>query len=437
MYKCGSMARCVTIFVWMVLLLPLSVPVAAQDPPVAGVQPATTTPGQRLRVYLDCFDCFDDFLRDEIDWVDFVRQPQDADVHLLSSSRGTGGGGREVTLRFVGVGRYQGINHDLRVVTLPEETENVRRAATLRTTIVGLLNYLAQRGLPGNLELEVESTVRPGAAAVPRSDPWNLWVFRIRGSGNVDEDENNRELNWDVSVSGDRVTENWKISFGASADLERETFNRLDDDDEEPFTVTQREREANWFVARSLGPHWSVGLEGNLRSSTFGNTRFSGGTAPAVEYSVFPYQEYATRQLLFQYELGVEHARYNEITIFDKLRETLWRHELSASFDQRQPWGSLDARLEWSQYLHDRSKYRLESDGEISFRIVRGLSVDFEASASRIRDQLSLPRRDATPEEVLLQLRELQSGYEYRFSAGFTYSFGSIFNNVVNPRFGG
>lgn len=240
-----------------------------------------------------------------------------------------------------------------------------------------------------------------------------------------------------MNVSGDRVTDNWKFSFGASADLERETFNRLEDPDEEPFTVTQRERDLDWFAAKSLGPHWSVGIDGNMRSSTFGNTRFSTGEAPAVEFSVFPYEDYATRQLLFQYEVGIEHARYNEVTIFGKLRETLWRHELSASFDQRQPWGSIDARVEWSQYLHDRGKYRLEADGELSFRIVRGLSINLEGSASRIRDQLSLPRRLATPEEILLRLRELQSGYEYRFSAGFTYSFGSIFNNVVNPRFGG
>ena len=75
-------------------------------------------------------------------------------------------------------------------------------------------------------------------------------------------------------------------------------------------------------------------------------------------------------------------------------------------------------------------------DGELSLRIVRGLSVDFEANASRIRDQLSLPRRSATPEEVLLRRRELQSGYEVSVSFGVTYSFGSLFNDVVNPRFG-
>ena len=111
-------------------------------------------------------------------------------------------------------------------------------------------------------------------------------------------------------------------------------------------------------------------------------------------------------------------------------------HDAGPTLDRREPWGSVDLTLEFSQYLHDLSKYRLELDGEASFRITRGLSFNLEGGISRIRDQLSLPRRDATQEEVLLRLRELQSGYEIRFDVGFTYSFGSLFNNVVNPRFG-
>ena len=69
-------------------------------------QPPPAPPSQavRLRVYLDCGNtCFEEYLRDEIRFVDFVRQPQDADVHLLASSRETGGGGREVVLRFTAV----------------------------------------------------------------------------------------------------------------------------------------------------------------------------------------------------------------------------------------------------------------------------------------------------------------------------------------------
>ena len=65
-----------------------------------------------------------------------------------------------------------------------------------------------------------------------------------------------------------------------------------------------------------------------------------------------------------------------------------------------------------------------------------GLSLSVVGSASRLRDQLSIPHRGATPEEVLLNLRRLRSGYEYRLNVGLTYRFGSIFSSIVNPRFG-
>jgi hypothetical protein len=74
--------------------------------------------------------------------------------------------------------------------------------------------------------------------------------------------------------------------------------------------------------------------------------------------------------------------------------------------------------------------------GELSLRLRRGLSVAAEVSASRIRDQLSLPARRATPEEILLRIRRLQSGYEYEVGFSLTYTFGSIFSSIVNPRFG-
>jgi hypothetical protein len=45
--------------------------------------------GTPLRVFLDCSDCFAEYLRTEIRWVDFVRQREEADVHLLSRSSTT------------------------------------------------------------------------------------------------------------------------------------------------------------------------------------------------------------------------------------------------------------------------------------------------------------------------------------------------------------
>jgi len=157
---------------------------------------------------------------------------------------------------------------------------------------------------------------------------------------------------------------------------------------------------------------------------------------PAVEFNVFPYSSYTRRQLRLMYGAGVESNRYYETTLFGEDEETLPRHEVSLAYEQREPWGSLQARTEWSQYLHDLSKARLELEGELSLRVARGLSVAANVSASRIRDQIALPARGATDEEILLRIRRLQTGYEYNVGLSLTYTFGSIFSSVVNPRFG-
>src|SRR5262245_28537350 len=390
--------------------------------------PQTTSPAavasaqdarQRLRVFLDCGDCFAEYLRSEISWVDFVRNREDADLQLLSTSNDTGGGGREVVLRFVGVGRFEGVERQLRARSLTGDPEDARRRSVFRTVTVGLLAYMAEEGLPQDLGLTVRPPNATPAGAAPRRDPWNAWVFSVRGGGSFDAEESNRQTNWDARVGADRVTAGWILSFGGRLEEEVEHF---DLDEDEPLKAIRRERSVDWFFARSLGPRLSAGLDGDMEASTFGNTKFSVGFAPAIEFNLFPYSDYATRQFRLQYSVGSMHARYNEVTLYGQLQETRPRQQASATLEQRQPWGSLQAGVDVSQYLHDRSKYNVEVNGEVSLRLARGLSMNFEGSASRIRDQLSLPARGATPEEVLLRLRELQSGYEVGAQISLTYT---------------
>ena len=54
-----------------------------------------------------------------------------------------------------------------------------------------------------------------------------------------------------------------------------------------------------------------------------------------------------------------------------------------------------------------------------------------------IRDQLYISAAGATEEQILLRQRALATDFNYYTSFGISYRFGSIFNNVVNPRFGG
>jgi hypothetical protein len=63
------------------------------------------------------------------------------------------------------------------------------------------------------------------------------------------------------------------------------------------------------------------------------------------------------------------------------------------------------------------------------------LSLDLYGSYARIRDQLAIPKADIPDEEILLRLRELQTSYRWDFQVGLSYTFGSKFSNIVNPRF--
>jgi hypothetical protein len=398
----------------------------------AHAQSPDAAAARQLRVFLDCTACFEEFVRSEITFVDYVRDRTEADVHLLVTSTETASGGREYTAAFIGLGPYSGVDQTLRTVTTQADPEDVVRRQLATTLRIGFLHYLARGQVPPQLAVDV-TLGRKDVGAAGAGDRWNNWVFSVRGAASFDGEESSQEAEYSAAVSADRITPDWKITFGAEFEHQKERF---DLDEDEPFEVERRERDLSFLVVKSLGEHWSAGARGEIESSTFANTQLTIGAAPAIEFNVFPYSAYTRRQLRILYALGTRWLRYYERTLFGLTEEARPEHELSMTFDQRERWGTLEARVEWSQFLHDLALSRLELEGDLSIRLVRGLSVFADARTSRIRNQISLPARGATPEEVLLRLRQLRSGYDYGVSFGLTYSFGSIFSSVVNPRFG-
>jgi hypothetical protein len=386
----------------------------------------------QLKVFLDCESCDDDFLRTEVAFVDYVRDRTEADVHLLIRRVETASGGREFTLELTGLQQLQGITHTLKTITTNADTDDIIRRQLAAAMRVGLLRVLTNESVPPELQVSVRLGVDETQPAAGR-DPWDSWVFSLRGNASFEGEESSKQRQLGASISADRITPDWKISFGVEIDHEHEEF---DLDEETPVIADSRERDFNTMIVKALGEHWSLGATAEVESSTFENIKLSIVAAPALEYNVFPYSQYNRRQLRAAYGVGVGSFRYFEETLYHKTEETLPLHELSLTLEQRERWGSLQARVEWSQYLHDLSKNRLELEGDVSVRIARGLSVGGEVNASRLHDQLSLPLRGATDEEVLLRLRQLESGYEYGLSVNLTYTFGSIFSSIVNPRFG-
>jgi hypothetical protein len=395
-------------------------------------QAPSSTAARPPTVFLDCASCFQDYLRAEITFVDFVRDRTEADVHVLVSRAETGAGGGEYTLQFIGGRAFAGIDTSVRTVTTSSDSDDVVRRQIATALRVGMLHYLSRETLPAGLAVTVRTGTGPDRPA-GADDRWNNWVFSVRGSASFQGEESSRERELGLDASADRITPDWKVTLGGEIEHTTEEFD-LDEDD--PVHAERRERDFAWLVVNGLGEHWSVGATGEVESSSFDNIKLSVSAAPAIEFNVFPYSTYTRRQLRAQYGIGAVWNRYYETTLFGELEETLPQHELSLAYEQREPWGSLEARTEWSQYLHDLTKTRLELEGQLSVRVARGLSVAAEFNASRIRDQLALPARGATPEEILLRIRRIQSGYEYGVALSLTYTFGSIFSAVVNPRFG-
>jgi hypothetical protein len=154
-----------------------------------------------------------------------------------------------------------------------------------------------------------------------------------------------------------------------------------------------------------------------------------------VEYSFFPYAEATRRALTVYYEIGPTYRNYIEETVFFEAAETRWEQSLQLQFSQRQPWGDASLSLQGSHFLHDVSQRNVALRGSVSFRITRGLSLEANGNMSWVNDQIYLSSEGETDEEILLRLRQRSTDFTYGASVGFSFQFGSIFNNVVNNRF--
>jgi hypothetical protein len=324
----------------------------------------------------------------------------------------------------------------LSFVSQPNQADDAVREGLTRTIQLGLMQFVARTPQASALRFSYRADAGADAAKAPAVDRWNAWVLSVGASGSMEREQRQDDLDASGSVSARRITPSWKLGVSAEGNTSRSRFVIEEDGVERRVTNVRESYSGGAVVVRSLGPHWGSGMEASLGSSTFDNTRLALRIAPAVEYSVFPYAEATRRQLTLQYSVGVSSFRYQEETIFGRLAETRPSQAFVVGYDVQQRWGSAEAELETASFLDDFSQYRVEADAGVSLRLIRGLSLDMGVDASFIRDQIAILKRDATPEEVLLQRRALGTDYRYSAYLGISYTFGSIFNSVVNPRFG-
>ncbi|MBA3641301.1 MAG: hypothetical protein H0W53_18930 [Acidobacteria bacterium] len=399
------------------------------------VPPAGQFDAARLKVYLDCqYECDFDYLRTNVAFVDWVRDRADSDIHLLVTTQTTGGGGSSWTLKFIGAGPQAGADETLTFSTASTDTSDARRKELARLVRLGLTRYVVRAGQTNSLDVTFKPPAALDAQTTPQKDPWNYWVFRTGVNGNLGGEQTSKNGSYRLNLSANRVTEAWKINLSTNGSYRENTFEISE-------TTTIRSITRSWgvntLVVKSLGPKWSAGVRANLSGSTFSNQDWVLGITPGIEFDVFPYAESTRRSWTFLYSIGAERANYTDETIFGKLEETVPIHSIGSNLGLRQPWGSAGASASFSQHLNKPERTRLSIFANADVRLFKGFSFNMFGDYSRIRDQINLKRGGASVDEVLLRQRQLATGYRYFVGFGVSYSFGSIFNNVVNPRFGG
>ena len=381
-----------------------------------------------VKVYLDCGGCDIEYIKTEITFVNYVRDRLEAQVHILVTTQTTGGGGREYTLNFMGQNDLKGTNDIQKYFSSTTDTSDDIRRGLVKALKMGLMSYVGKTPISRRISVDY----LPPDKAGPGRDRWDSWVFSLTGSGYFSGESTYMSRMANASFSANRVTPKSKVRLGVSVDTEKQKY----DIEDEVITGTRSSWDASGLFVKSLGEHWSAGFYLEAESSLYSNIDLGFSAAPALEYNAFPYSQSTRRQLRFLYKLGVNPVKYREETIYGKTRETLFGESLSATLDLREKWGTVSVSASGSHYFHDFNKNQLALFGIVSLNLTKGLNVFVLGGNSWIHDQLSLLGREPTFEEQLLRLRELPRTSNYFVSIGFQFTFGSIYTNVINPRFG-
>jgi hypothetical protein len=358
-------------------------------------------PETLINVFLDCRGCREGFIKSEIGFVNFVRDMADAEVHLIITNRRTASGGTQYQLSFLGYKSYADINQNLTYTSFDSDTYDEERNGLLKYVKLGLIPFLSEKDALNDFELNYTGDLR--GIPADNEDKWNNWIFEIGSNGSINGEENQKTLVIENRINVRHTTETWKFRLWFNNNYRRRTFTTRDSLNNKTYDefITERQYVYGQLVY-SLSEHWSVGTYFGGRSSTRENIDLSYGIAPTVEYSFYPYSEFARREVTLRYGINPQKVFYT---------------------------------MEGTTYLHDLSKNRFNVEFELSMRIIRGLSVFVNSEYSIINNQLSLSAGGVTDKEAIANTRQQATSYSYSVRAGFEISFGSIYDSVVNTRF--
>ena len=145
-------------------------------------------------------------------------------------------------------------------------------------------------------------------------------------------------------------------------------------------------------------------------------------------------EDVLSKEITLAYRIGTGKRNYIEKTIYGYEKQALTSQTLSLNVRFRQKWGNISSYLNGTQFFNDGTKKTFSLRSDLDIRVFEGLAVRLSGNVNLIREQYSLAAGNTSVEDLLLQQRQIATDYRTSFSVGLSYTFGSIYNSIINTR---
>ena len=379
---------------------------------------------QKLKVYLDC-RCDDNYIKQQTSFLEYVRDQDLADIEIIIRDVRNPTGTRSFEIQIDGNNKYQEISSSTIVSGYKTETSVSLRDKLLNKLKLAMVPFLDKANYVINVDIDSELD-----ELIVNDDKWKNWVFELSGSYNNDKEESRKTNRYEIQLEIDKLTEDWRIGMEISRDESNRTFISNDD----IYKSNRKNTSFRGRVIRSISDHFSTGVFFGAYQNTYENIDFNRYIEPAVEYSFYPYKDVLSKEITLAYRIGTGKRDYIQKTIYGYEEQKLTSQKLSLNIRFRQKWGNIRSYLNATQFLNDGTKKRLSLRTNLDIRVFEGLAVRFSGNINLIREQYSLAAGTTSIEELLLQQREIATDYKTNFSIGLSYTFGSMYNSIINTR---
>jgi len=382
----------------------------------------------KVKIFYDCQAnfCETTYVKQNLSGVSFVRDRNFADVHIILLTERNGSGGYKFHLNFIGQNKFKDLQQKYDFSVSSDATREVIRQKLLQYLKLGLVSFWYNKGLGDKLTVDLKEQHKQKT-----EDKWHHWVFKIGGNVwlNGNSNQSNRNLNTYAKATKVDTMNKFSLRLSYNNGRNQYIFNQ------QKIISEQEYFSLDLYQIWGINQHWSYGVFGNFARSKYSNYDKSFRAYAGLEYNFFPYKESANKSLVLTGKLGGIYNRYFEKTVYNKTEEYLGRAKMLLNGNLVKKWGSLYAGVEYDTYLHDLKLYAVGFNLGTNLRIAKGLDLNTNGYYGIQHDQINIAAGNLTLEQTLLAQKQLQSGYQYYFSVGLSYSFGSIYNSIVNPRF--